>query len=306
MLTGLLLEGIFSANGLDKASRDEKVEYLKSLRNSATKLWQSFQNQNVLIDYSSKKIQECYLLRYFHPYANFLLRELSNLEESYFQDKNSYTVSFFGVGPGSEIIGLLHFLKNNTKINNIHVNLFDNEPWSYSRKIVNSLVIPEFWNLNNFSSNSFTVDFCSPDFWKFPENRAELIIKSDLVVFQNCLNEISNTNIMQTNANISGIFNNLSDKSLMLFIDQAVGKYQATSHMLDQIIKTAEFTPDIFTASKLETLDLSGSHFISTYPEIIDTNLYYKEMNSVGYSEGLVLRRDYKYSSVTFEKSTIF
>ena len=306
MLTGHLLEGIFTVNGLEQASEKEKVEYLRSLRKSATLLWQSFQKQNVFADYSTKEIQECYLLRYFEPYANFLLRELEELEKSYFQEKKSYTVSFFGVGPGSEIIALLHFLKTNTQINKIHINLFDKEPWAHSRKIISNHLIPKFWNPKDLTSNSYNVDFSSSSFWQFPENRGELIIKSDLVIFQNCLNEISDTELTQTNANISGIFNHLSSNSLIVFIDQAVGKYQSTSYMLDQIIQTAEDSPDIFTVDKKESINFSSLNFLSAYPEIINTNLYYKQMNDIGYLEGLVLRKEYYYSSVIFEKSNYF
>ena len=41
MLIDHILEGIFSVNGIDKASEEEKIHYLKSLRKSATRLWQS-------------------------------------------------------------------------------------------------------------------------------------------------------------------------------------------------------------------------------------------------------------------------
>ena len=105
MLIDHLLEGIFAVNGINKASEEEKILYLKSLRKSATRLWQSFQNQDDVFDYLSEEKQECYLLRYFYPYSTFLAKELSQLEESYFEQKNSYSVSFFGAGPAPELIG---------------------------------------------------------------------------------------------------------------------------------------------------------------------------------------------------------
>ena len=100
MLIDHLLEGIFAVNGISKASEEEKILYLKSLRNSATKLWHSYQDQKPDAVYDSKEAQESYLLRYFPPYSNFLVKELSQLKASNFEGKNSYTASFFGAGPG--------------------------------------------------------------------------------------------------------------------------------------------------------------------------------------------------------------
>ena len=122
MLIDHLLEGIFTVNGINKASEEEKILYLKSLRKSATRLWQSFQNQDDVFDYLSEEKQECYLLRYFYPYSTFLAQELSQIEESYFEQKNSYSVSFFGAGPAPELIGLLHFFMVNRHNN---VSTFD-------------------------------------------------------------------------------------------------------------------------------------------------------------------------------------
>jgi len=306
MVTRLLLEGIFIANGLEKAVEDEKVNYLKSLRKHATTLWNSFQVQSVDADYSEQKIQECYLLRYFQPYANFLLTELSELERSYFESTNNpFTVSFFGVGPGSETIGLLKFLSDCTQINKIQVNLFDKEPWNYSRKIISNHLIPNFWNPKNINLNSHIADFSSIDFWKFHDKKEELIVKSDLVVFQNCLNEISNSDYGQTTSNISGILNHLSNECLIVFIDQEVGRYSSNDYMLNQIIKAAEWGPEICTVKNLRNREINSSKFFSEYPEIINNNLYYKEYDEIGYLEGLLLRKKYPYSSVIFQKKQI-
>ena len=56
----------------------------------------------------------------------------------------------------------------------------------------------------------------------------------------------------------------------------------------------------------VQFINFSSLNFFSAYPEIINTNLYYKKMNDIGYLEGLILRKDYYYSSVIFEKSNYF
>ena len=308
MLIDHLLEGIFAVNGINKSSEEEKILYLKSLRKSATKLWSSYQDQKPDAVYDSKEAQECYLLRYFPPYSYFLVEELSQLEASYFEDKNSYTVSFFGAGPGPEMIGLLRFLGGfysssfSHKISKIKVNLFDQGSWNHSRKIIINHVIPKYWDYKNININSYETNFSSKAFWQFPENREKLIIKSDLVVFQNCFNEISPVDYGQTTENISGILDHLSDGSLIVFIDQEVGRYQSISDMLNQIINLDHQSSDIYTVKSLDSSTLNQSHIISGYPSIIDENIYYKENSVIGYAEGLVLRKNYPYSSLILTK----
>ena len=58
-----ILNGIARRNNLtDEATRSR---YLRDLQPVARRLWMSYRKQDVSVDYTDRKIQESYLLRYF-------------------------------------------------------------------------------------------------------------------------------------------------------------------------------------------------------------------------------------------------
>jgi len=75
-----LLSGIFHQNGLTYAEAKQQ-QYVKQLRPYGKDLWQSYQQQDVTVDYSQAKTQEAYLLRYFPFYTLSVEKKLDALRE---------------------------------------------------------------------------------------------------------------------------------------------------------------------------------------------------------------------------------
>ena len=107
-----LLNGIFHKKGL--SDERAKQEHLKSLREPARKLWKSYRperHQPVTVDYSQKKTQEAYLLRYFPCYTLLVHKVLKDLRDSghSLPEVELMESCFFGCGPGPEFIGLISY-----------------------------------------------------------------------------------------------------------------------------------------------------------------------------------------------------
>ena len=107
-----LLNGIFDRNGLYDTKA--KAQYLSELRPHAKQLWQSYQQQNITVDYSEAKIQEAYLLRYFPFYTRPVVKELDALRTAgvTLPEVELLDACFVGCGPGPEVIGLMQHLRN--------------------------------------------------------------------------------------------------------------------------------------------------------------------------------------------------
>jgi hypothetical protein len=107
-----LLNGIFDRNGLYDTKA--KAQYLSELRPHAKQLWQSYQQQNITVDYSEAKIQEAYLLRYFPFYTRPVVKELDALRTAgvTLPEVELLDACFLGCGPGPEVIGLMQHLRN--------------------------------------------------------------------------------------------------------------------------------------------------------------------------------------------------
>jgi hypothetical protein len=143
---GDLINGISDRNGL--CNTKAKAQYLSELRPYARKVWESYQQQDVTVDYSEAKTQETYLLRYFPFYTLPVLMELDALRTNgiTLPEVDLLDACFLGCGPGPEVIGLMQHLRNSeadtTMLTAKMVDIAD-AAWSHSREIVRDfLVVP--------------------------------------------------------------------------------------------------------------------------------------------------------------------
>ena len=325
-----ILDGILITEGLGKTvplsysfdktpkNENDQIKYLLSLRTSAKYLWNSYQNQKVNTDYSTKNTQNCYLLRYFLPYSNLLTEELNKLKKNQninvFGNKNklnnidNLTVSFFGCGPAPEIIGLLRHLKSSMKpsIETLEVNLFDiySKSWKHSIDIVTKHVMPNFDSCyKERKIKSYTADFSSSKFWT--ASNSTNISKSNLVVFQNCLNEINDDlKRNQVVENIGFIIKSLSKNSIIIFIDQSIGKYNNSSdYILESIQSLAiEKSRDLGVFQLHQDNELNCRESNKKIPEMVNNYLYYVNKRITKENDGLILRNKVEYSSLIIER----
>jgi len=156
---------------------------LKGLRGSSVQLWDSYRTQSVVVDYSAREIQAGYLLRYFVPYTLAINKLL--IDSNFLFAGESVSSCFVGAGPAPEAIGFLSFLATHNKsVTKANINLIDRtaDQWDFSRGItceasVTDIVAPEI----SLLWKSFALDLTK---------KHSVAGKLDILVFQNCLNEI--------------------------------------------------------------------------------------------------------------------
>ena len=325
-----ILDGVLETEGLGKANQlsfsnekiskkqKKQIEYIQSLKPIARDLWSSYRQNNPDTDYSTKEIQNCYLLRYFLPYSNLLKQELDKLNKNQninvFGNKNkinNLTVSFFGCGPAPEIIGLLGHLNSCRclSIENLEANLFDinSSTWKHSINLIKKFAIPGlFKNHKNLKIKSHQSDFSSSRFFtQLKTTKKNIINKSNLVVFQNCLNEV-NDDIKkdQLIKNIGQIILMLPKNSILIFIDQSIGKYQDSSGYILEWVqsKAKEKKIDLKVLHPYQNDRFNCRALNKEMPELIDNSLFYTGYNISPEANQLILRNAIDYSSLIIER----
>ena len=132
------------------------------------------------------------MLTYFPHYYQLIEKILREKEPGNLLNSDQVRLVFLGGGPGSEVYGSLKYLlANNLNVKKVSVNILDvyATSWHYSHRIVNEHLIqsiPEAVNVE-IEWNAFQVDLIDLDELSLYKT---LISNADLVVVQNCINEI--------------------------------------------------------------------------------------------------------------------
>ena len=197
----------------------DKMQNQKSI---SAALWSSYkpeEKQYVEIDYTNIQLQKVYLMKYFIPHAVLIPFVLDSLSRRNNGDllhtaslellrSNALNVSFFGGGPSPELYGLMHYLKK-IQPNTIGISsaVLDKTKWQIAMK-------PDYF---------FETNLIAPSGSFLHPNAADVVRRSDLVVIQNCLNEIPGSGCnynQQLLMNMKQIVNLLKPGSLMLVIER--------------------------------------------------------------------------------------
>ncbi len=190
----------------------QKKFYLQQQQESARRLHQKYlkpKKQHIEVDYNEHKIQEIYMLRYSIPHALQLPWVLDSLREmDFYHLENDLTASFFGGGPCPEILGLKYYLNktlfNKTSISAARLDIVTNWKWHYCAD-----------TFSNFRSNLAGGE---SDF--LDSASREWVKNSDLVVIQNCLNEIPTVSYQRLLMNMKHIVDIMKPGALMLIIEK--------------------------------------------------------------------------------------
>ncbi len=269
-----LLNGIFERNGLDDTQT--QARYLGALRPYARQLWQSYQQQDVTVDYSEAQTQEAYLLRYFPFYTLPVTRELDALRADgvALPEVELLDACFFGCGPGPEVIGLMQHLmdseSNTTMLKALLVDIAA-PTWSHSREIVLANLVEPMWEPHLVEYESISA--CLSD--------TQTLMKMDLegchfTVIQNCLNEVPANARSKVVDNILESFGRLSPGAIALVIERS--NYDATARMMramhDRAAGIEHLTP--IGDSSLADKSISCFKMLDDVPNIIADNVLYR------------------------------
>ncbi|MBD2176222.1 hypothetical protein H6F42_04725 [Pseudanabaena sp. FACHB-1998] len=213
----LILEGLYSSYGI--TSELGRKEFLSGLKPHIRDLRESFQNKQVRVDYSNKNIQAAYLIAYYPSYVEMTYEVLNRhgVEALSFKNKE-LNVCLFGAGAAPEAIALLNFITTHN-LNNIEVvvirayDIFAST-WSFSLDLIEQFIVPHFWESKKFKLIGRDLDLCKHD--GFKDIRQE-IRNSNLLIFQNCLNELDDRNTAIQN--IKYLAQNISPESTLIIAD---------------------------------------------------------------------------------------
>ncbi|MGG6269674.1 hypothetical protein ACQ4M3_30275 [Leptolyngbya sp. AN03gr2] len=263
-----------SLRKLSKTQNNETQfnQFLRSLKPSVRSLRKAYADHQIIVDYSTLDIQAAYLIAYYPQYAEMTFRALENFGFAQeIRDQGQLTVCLFGSGPSPEIIGLLSYL-NQTQIQSVTIETFDiaSDTWKLSRNITIEEIRPQIWK-KDFSIHSHTLDFCKEHSF---HSIQPIIAKSQLFIFQNCLNELFNAKEV-VKQNIEFLLESMPDSSMLIIADQ--GEYQEVVRAMngiENLISMLNLRHE-YESFSIERLEGETAHFSTQLklPQTIKTHL---------------------------------
>lgn len=198
--------------------------YLQSLQKSVKSLRLAYRNSPVFVPYEKTDIQAAYLATYLPHYYQLIYKIFIEEIPDIFKNKKEIHLTFIGGGPGSEAYGALKYIFNNcVEAKDIYVTILDinASTWNYSHSIVQENLVDAINSREvNVHWKSVQFDLVSDAETKIVES---IIEKSNLLVIQNCLNEIANTNLPALKTNLKLLFEYLPGTSYLLMSDLTSG-----------------------------------------------------------------------------------
>lgn len=194
--------------------------FLQSLQKSVKSLRIAYRNNPVNVPYEKIDIQAAYLATYLPHYYQLIYKIFIEEVPDIFKGKKEVYLTFVGGGPGSEAYGAIKYILNNcTDAEIIHVTILDINAatWGYSHSIVSENLVASVNDGHaKIDWKSITFDLTSAaDIFKVKP----IIEKSDLLVIQNCLNEIATFNLQFLKINVKILFEYLPGNAYLLMSD---------------------------------------------------------------------------------------
>lgn len=199
-------------------------EFLQSLQKPVKTLRLAYRNSPVNVPYEKIDIQAAYLATYLPHYYQLIYKIFIEEVPDIFANKKELHLTFIGGGPGSEVYGALKYIFNNCKeVQDIFITILDinASTWDYSHSIVQENLLESInKGKANLYWNSTQFDLVS----EIEIHKVKTLIKeSDLLVIQNCLNEIAISNLLVLKNNLKILFEYLPDNSYLLISDLTSG-----------------------------------------------------------------------------------
>ncbi len=272
--------------------KDESVEikeYLQSIKPDVRQLRASYRKPPpVYVNYALQKIQSAYLITYLPHYYQLIYKILVEQDLQLMKTKSDFSAVFIGGGPGSEAYGTIKYiLEYCPNMKNISIDILDinANTWNYSHSALSGFLLPELNQYNEVSIKWNSHQFNLVDKNSIVSN-ASIFEKADIVVIQNCINEIAREDYHILEKNVIDIFKSLSDFSSLLMVDLTTS-VRSKIAQLEQKIESQFLNISKVTTSKNRSASAMTS--INHRPsQIIRDNL-------LDYTDGLIPRKNLKY-----------
>jgi hypothetical protein len=244
----------------------ELAEYLQTLQPFAKTFWNEYQKSNVKVDYSLREYQIIYLLRYFPRYTipvphSFYKNKEKPTITSFF-DNTEQDIHLFGAGSCPEIIGYLGYVNKYyaEKQYNFTIYAYDIaiNSWELSRTLTQNTIVRSYLNNNKIVFHNKELDIAQPFDITINTQRTQLII------FQNCFNEIPETEHKIVIDNIKKIFISLPVNSILLIID--LKNYSIVDKLFEGIKEEIKLLPQNLLISRAKSIEIKGDDLLSYNP----------------------------------------
>lgn len=275
----------------------EIKEYLQSLKPDVRQLRASYRKPPpVYVNYELQNIQSAYLITYLPHYYQLIYKILLEQDLQSMKSKADFSAVFIGGGPGSEAYGTVKYiLEYCPNIKNINIDILDINAgaWSYSHSALTGFMLPELNRSSDVSIHWNSHQFDLVDLNAISANRT-LFENSDIVVIQNCINEIAQKDYQTLESNILDVFKFIPDSSSLLMVDLTT----SVRSQIEQLEKAVEAKfPDINKNTTSGNRSASAVTSINYIPsQIIRENLLNK-------TDGLWPRKHLKYDFSLLNKN---
>ena len=290
-----ILETIFRLENIDES---HQADFLVRLRPFAQTLWRSYRNDQIEVDYKNRGFQYAYLLRYFPFYIGLFGHLIRKTGATYTRDNSlkSISATFFGGGPGPEVIGLLDFLyRQNRPHPNVTANIIDvySDDWSEVRTgLFQTMVEAEA----EFLSNSpqivdLQADLSSSEHMNKPEV-LDSLKSSEFVMFQNCLNEMSGDGYV---ANILEAVENSQTGTALIIIERSGYPLENLNSLLNALENSWEILVK-------EDQKYDCGPMLNQCPKIVTDNLFCPPDENLSWANQLIYAKNVRYHGVLGKK----
>lgn len=269
--------------------------HLQSLQGSVRLLRKAYYSSPVSVAYSEHNIQSAYLVAYFPHYYQLIYNILNNDTGTAFKDKSTVNLGFIGGGPGSEVYGTIKFIQNNCSwIRKVVVTIFDinAETWRFSHDIVQKDIISQIPGIEKL-----TIDWRSRKFNLVNDTdiaaNKDVLQALNLLVIQNCINEIIPAKHKSLKENVVKLFRSLPAYAYLLISDLTSSVRPLMKQLESEIDKDGQVN---FKVSTLKQSIPSTTISVHHQPnKIIRENL-------MTGADGLIPRKNLKYDYVFVSK----
>ncbi|MEH6745799.1 MAG: Hsp70 family protein [Maribacter arcticus] len=204
------------------------------------------------------------------------------------KSKSYFHVVLIGGGPGSEAYGIIKYILDYCpNIKNISIDILDinANTWNYSHSALTKFLLPELDRYNEVSItlNSHLFNLVDADSIK---NNISVFKSADIVVIQNCINEIEKNDYKKLEQNVLEVFELLPNLSSLLMIDLTTSVRSKIAH-LEHVLENRFKGINKISTSKNNSASSMVS--INSRPsQVIRENL-------LDFTDGLMPRKNLKY-----------
>lgn len=187
-----VVASVRAANDLGPADDEAFKEHLRTLVPSLHALRASYRSGLGTVEASySRPVTEAYLLSYYPHYVGVTWHAIRFVRSALLQRGGAFRLCVFAAGPAPEPVALGRFLaETEASARQLDLSLFDSASadWAWARDVSLERVLPIYWKGETTLRDVRDIDITGPG---VVADASEALAGADLVVFQNCLNELA-------------------------------------------------------------------------------------------------------------------